>query len=413
MHRGKTKYRCATIRKQNLIINLKTKVMKTRMYYLALLVAFLLVFVSCEQDNIDNPGNTQTEESIIPEKFGVDIPTAISQANFKSTTLKSASDDDVIKGEEIYGNLNYFIWIGESAAEIVGDIIYSISANNIQDVIELTYTSDDDGRIKRLVVDKNVDYDARTWDYMLTITDLASEGDADGGKAMQVFWNPNPIEGIALMKPYNIDRTNNDDSQVMYAVEYSALGNETYQEYMIVDIVDFPKENDADVFAMNNLKMFVGKNGDIVDVYGNSNHPMASFNPYNDEIGYNWAFVASGYEKTDIAVAEVGLPYSSLDATARNILLGENSIHNVLSRELTNYWVSAFAEEGLTLDSAEVAAYLAPSLVNAEAPGYFNANGFIQGGEAPNENYTDLEQRILNLTPYNPTDVSNLALSFK
>ena len=388
--------------------------MKTRRVYLLAVIAVLaFVFVSCEQETLEPQDELNNSEVIIPEKFGVDIPSSISQAGYKSASFKSTSADDVITGEDIYGNLNYFIWIGESAAEIVQDIIWSISVHNIQDVIELTYTSDDDGRIKRLVVEKEVSYDNRTWDYMLTITDLESEGQADGGKAMQVFWNPNPVEGIAIMKPYNIDRRNEEEAQAMYSVEYSAKGTDTYDEFMIVDIVRLPYEDAADIFAVDNIKMFVGKKGDVVDVFGNSNHPNASFNPFNEQVGYNWAFVASGKEESDIAVAEVGLPYSATDSDLRSVLLEDASVKNVLSRELTNFYVSYWAEQGITLDSAEIASYIEPALVHAAAPGYFNQNGFIQGGEAPSEAYGDLESRVLNLSPYNPNDIVSLAVTFK
>jgi len=159
--------------------------------------------------------------------------------------------------------------------------------------------------------------------------------------------------------------------------------------------------------------MFVGKNGDMIDVIGNSNHPNARFNVYDNETkGYNWAFVASGNERSNVAVAEVGLPLSTSDITTRSAILEDNSIKKVLTREMTNYVVAAYASLGITLKPDEIASFITPYLKNADAPGYFNANGFIKGGDAPDGKYTELETRIALLTPYNPLDISNLQIVF-
>ena len=159
--------------------------------------------------------------------------------------------------------------------------------------------------------------------------------------------------------------------------------------------------------------MFVGKNGDIVDVVGNSNHPNARFNPYDYEHkGFNWAFVASGDAGSDIAVAEVGLPYSSADISSRSSILEDNSIKHVLTREMTNYVVAAYAAVGITLQPDEIADFITPYLTNADAPGYFNQNGFVKGGIAPNSSYAPLEGRIEQLVPFNPAEISNLIILF-
>ncbi|MCH8905282.1 MAG: hypothetical protein IIA45_15395, partial [Bacteroidetes bacterium] len=47
------------------------------------------------------------------------------------------------------------------------------------------------------------------------------------------------------------------------------------------------------------------------------------------------------------------------------------------------------------------------------APGYFDKGGFVQGGVAPDASYSDIEARILNLTPYNPLEISVLKIEFK
>ena len=44
--------------------------------------------------------------------------------------------------------------------------------------------------------------------------------------------------------------------------------------------------------------------------------------------------------------------------------------------------------------------------------GFFNKGGFIQGGEAPGDEYLPLMDRIMKLSPYNPASVANLEISF-
>jgi hypothetical protein len=117
-------------------------------------------------------------------------------------------------------------------------------------------------------------------------------------------------------------------------------------------------------------------------------------------VGYNWAFVASGSDTEDVAVAEVGLPLSTVDSDSREVLLVENSVYNVLYNEVKTIWPHASDE------------ILNAWLTNTEAPGFFNEDGFIQGGEAPGEEFLPLVDRILDLAPYNPMSIANLEINF-
>jgi hypothetical protein len=386
--------------------------MKTRNLFIAI-AAVLAVssFFSCENDLLDRKNE---DYGILPEKFKVDIPGSLSNT-LKSASLKSTGID-TINGNHIYWYLNAYIAIGEGAADLVEAIMWSIRVYHIDNVISLSYTSNEDGRVKNLEVISDVTFEDRQWEYQLTITDAESEINADQGVGMQVFWNRNPVEGIAIFKPYNLDRDENAHAgDAMGRIEYSEKGNSVYEAYMIVEIADLPLPNEAEQpYAVENLKMFVGKNADAIDVVGNSNHPNARFNPYDSEHkGYNWAFVASGDASTDIAVAEVGLPYSSADISSRSSILEDNSIKNVLTREMTNYVVAAYASVGITLQPDEIAEFISPYLKNADAPGYFNQNGFVKGGTAPNNSYAALENRIEQLVPFNPAEISNLTILFK
>jgi len=151
---------------------------------------------------------------------------------------------------------------------------------------------------------------------------------------------------------------------------------------------------------VNNLKMFVGKSGDHIDVFGNSNHPNATFITA-DKVGFNWAFAASALESKDIAVAEVGLPASTLDASTRQVILTDNGIQKVFEDQIHATWPG--------IDSSEVAGYLS----EMGAPGYFDEYGFVQAESSPGTEYDASAQRILSLTPYNPKDINGLSIDFQ
>jgi hypothetical protein len=376
---------------------------KSKNYFYGILAATAILFFSaCEENNVQ-PQNDNY--GILPERFKVDIPNSLSNTSFKSAGLKS-TEADTLNGNEIYQNLAYFIAIGEGGADIVEAIIWHIKAYKIENVIDLTYTSDEDYRVKHLSVVSDIEFQERTWEYQLTITDVESEGNTDKGIGMQVFWNNSPIEGIAMLKPYNINREDDSDApNAMFSIEYSEAGTSNYDAYMQIEISGLPLPNAAtEPYGVDNIKMFVGKKGDIVDVYGNSNHPNAQF--FTDNTGFNWAFVASGNETEDIAVAEIGLPSNTLNSSSREVILKDYSIKNVLTNEINEWFLDVF---GIRPNEEDLANYLK----NADAPGYFNNQGFIQGGTAPNDNYSELEERLNNLTPYNPTTINDLIVDFK
>lgn len=367
-----------------------------KLSYLILSLFFIpsLLFTGCEKD--DTP--PLQDQSILPASFKVDIPDAISN---KSAVKKSAPLVDTLKGNDIYEQLATFIAIGEGAADIVEDIILAIAIYGINKPMYFPFESDDDDRIKNLEVVENSSFDGETWEFQLTITDADSESNADGGNAIQVFWNRSPVKGIAILKPYNINRKDDANAEdAMFRIDYSEAGEHGYDAHMIVYISDLPMANPLEnPFSVSAIKMFAGKKDDVVDVYGNSDHPNARF--FTDNSGFNWAFIASGEETTDIGVAEVGLPPSNLDEPSRSVLLDYYSVKNVFTRQIYEWWP--------TIDPVTVDAYL----FNTEAPGYFNTNGFVQGGISPGPEYDMIEARLPNLSPYNPKEIGNLTISFK
>lgn len=370
-----------------------------------ILVVVAFVLHGCNDNLFPDP---ERDNGILPERFKVDIPGSLSQ-EYKSASLKSADGTqsaDTLKGNAIYAHLANFIAVGEGAADIVQAIIFTIAIYDIDEPMTLSFQGDDDHRIKNLVVEETAEYDSRSWEYVMTITDAESETDADGGKALQIFWNRKPIEGIAILRPYHIDRTHNREAlDAVFRIEYSEAGMDDYEAYMKIEIADMPMPDARlNPFALNSLKMFVGKEGDRIDIYGNSDHPNAQF--FTDKTGFSWSFVASGYDGENIGVAEVGLPPSKLDETDRDVLLKDYSLKKVLTEEVTEWFADNI---GIRPDSTDLAAYL----YNADAPGFFADHGFVQAGESPGDEYNELVDAIQDLAPYNPKEVSELNIEFK
>lgn len=364
-------------------------------YYLLMFAAFAMLFMQCESD-----GDMEQTSSDFPTTFSVDIPSSIS----RTATIKSGLDDEY-SGREIYEHLNNFIHLGESAAKFVEDVMKGISTHELDKPAELNFTSKDDGRTKHISVVDRVDYDGTTWPHQLTISDVENHTNDDGGKALQVFWNTNPISGIAILKPENWEvNTEDPKGSAIFKVEYSEAGTYGYDVHMIVSITNW-EDDHSDRFHMNVLKMFVGKTRDVVDVYGNSIHPDA-YLFLEEPKGFCWAFVASGNENSNIGVAEVGLPPHNLDDNSRSILLEHYSVENVFTEQIMEW---AFQTFGVYPDEETIAEYL----INTEAPAFFNSNGFVQGGETPSADYEDLVNNIQLLTPYNPKTIDELIISFK
>jgi hypothetical protein len=361
---------------------------------------FSIFMTSCE----NNPKVT-TQEDLLPKSFSVQVPSSISnsaaasQGGRKGGRIKA----DSLGGNEVYLNLNTFIAVGAGASLIVDGVIDGIRKYHIDRLLSLSYVSDDDNRTKNLIVTSEVSFEGKTWDYQLTITDGDAEGQADGGKALQIFWNKQaPIAGIAIIKPYNCNRKKDGNApDAVFRIDYSEAGDLGYDKQMEVQISGLPLANPLqDPYSVNTLHMFVGKKGDVVDVFGNTNHPNAIL--FSGTPGFNWAFVASSNDAKNIGVAEVGLPPSKLDSKDRKVLLKDYSIKNVFTREITLIWPA--------IDQTLLATYLK----NTSAPGYFNsAKGFISAGVSPGADWDVLNARLDALTPYDPFETSNLVLNFK
>lgn len=353
---------------------------------------FAMSFQSCQKNDL---GPDPQNDNIMPERFMVDIPESLSSAySYKDSNI------DTLQGNDVYEHLRTFIHVGEHAAEIVGEIILVISWHNLSQPMSFTFTGDDDGRQKYVEITENATFEGQKWQYKMTISDQGDNNNVLDNIALQIFWDKSPIKGIAMLNPYNIDR-NTDPlfAETMYRIDYSEGGELGYAHHMIVSIDGLPLEDPiTNPYSMSTMKMFVGKNGDVVSIYGNSEHPNASF--FSGQTGFDWAFTAAGKKSSDIAVAEVGLPPHTLNSNSRYELLVENSVQTVFEDQIYAAW------PWISPDIVE--AYLH----NTEAPGFFDHYGFVQGGTAPTPAYNSLLNIIAGLTPYNPYEINNLQINF-
>ena len=69
-------------------------------------------------------------------------------------------------------------------------------------------------------------------------------------------------------------------------IAYSEKVTDAYDARMTVEMAGLPAVN---IYEVESMKMFVGRKGDMIDVKGNSHHPNARFNFYDETKGYNWA----------------------------------------------------------------------------------------------------------------------------
>ncbi len=366
-----------------------------KLVLVAMTLGLFFVFQSCQKDELKPSEN---EKSILPSNFLVEIPSALQG---EDNTLYGAknSKTDTLQGGEIYGHLRTFVHIGYVGAQIVQDLIFNISEYHINKPMSFTYTADEDNRLKQLVVTENASFEGKTYEFKLTIRDIGDDVGAGQNLGLEMFWNRQPVEGVAIFNPYMLNHEEEADSEVRYRIDYDEGITSNYERAMTISI-DGLKLADplSEPFSMSTLKMFVGKNGNIVSLYGNSEHPNGKF--FTDETGFDWAFVAAAKMNEDIGVAEVGLPSNLLNSEDRNVILVENSIKNVFTNQIYEIWP--------TIDPDVLAIYLQ----NVDAPGFFESGHFVQGGIAPSENYEELLDIIPNLTPYNPKEINELEINF-
>jgi len=349
---------------------------------IVLLVVFILPFVACEEgDDADN--------SLLPKTFTVDIPDAIS---YDAAGARIAEDD--INGGLIYALLGVYVKFGEASALLVQEFItYLRTHPGITKVDTFIFTSEQDGRVKTATVEEDATYDGTLYQYKITVWDEVEN------TAFQLFWNSNPVSGIAIMNPYNIDRTNEYvDQELMYSIEYTE-DDTVYDKVMIVSV----SGNEPDYEdGPNNFKMYVGKTGNTVEIFGNSNHPNFTIIGNNNSTARNYAFVGRADAAQEIGVAQVAMPPSTVNTNVD--LFEDYSIRKVLQQEV------------LEVFGTSLPALLEPFLVNSDPPGYFVKGKGFEGSadNLPDESgFTEEFIDLGGMTPYVPNDIQFLEVEFE
>lgn len=349
---------------------------------IALTVSFSFLVACSSDDGV-------ASQVDIPSRFSIDIPTPISSNTGNLSGRTSGDGDGVIEGNEIYESLRYFIHLGDQSADILEltlKVGAALEANNVR---SYTFVSDDDEREKRIDITENVTRGGVSYEYEMTMVDTENEN-----QALQLLWNTNPISGVGILKPYNIDRLDNDTSEdAFFRIDYSE-DDATYDATMTISISGVETIENGDI---DNMKMFVGKKGDIVEVMGNSNHPNVVIIDGDYTGGRNYAFVGRGDESADLGVVKLALPPSS--TTTADVLV-DFSVYSVLEAE-----INAVAN----LDQSIIDAIL----IEAGSPAYFNNDGFITSGiDNKPASFSDSFVDLSGMNPFIPNDIKNLEIDF-
>lgn len=350
---------------------------------LTILILSVLFIYACteESDQIDDQ---QTGD--LPEKFTVDIPRTLS--NPAGLSAGRVGNVEQLSASDIYGGLRGFIYVGEQAAMALEEIIKVAAIAKISGLNEFTIESEDDGVSKTFYFNNNVTYGSESYANELIVTD-------EGGEyALQVVWNANPVSGVAILNPYYLNHEEGTDLiDTYYQLEYSESTDGNTQE-MTVSVAGIPTDE-----GLDNLKMTVIKTGDIVEVFGNSNHPNLTIVNEDNPVDRNYAFIGRADVSSDVAVAEVALPPSSV---ATNDVMDDYSLFNVIDADIKSV--------GIT-DQDAIDAYLA----NAVPPAYFDdVTGFLGAGEdvPSNAAFTAEFNDLSDLSPFVPSDVADLSIGF-
>ncbi|MEP1094233.1 MAG: hypothetical protein ABJG78_03950 [Cyclobacteriaceae bacterium] len=344
-----------------------------------------LIFLS----NCGSDDSVNTDSIIIPNSFTVDVPSSISSNTGALSGRTNGDGDGFIEGDEIYESLRGFIYVAEESAEIVEFVLDVAEELEKAEVTSFTFTGEEDGREKRISLAQNVTKGGATFQFEMTVFDTENED-----QALQLVWSANPIEGIAIINPYHLERTGGANPETFIRISYSEnlFG---YQEGMQVQIAGLEAEENGDI---DNMALFVGRNGEEVDVIGNSNHPNLVIVDEGFIGGRAYAFVGRANETTNIAVVDLALPPSSASSTTD--LFEDYSVFSVLEEEIE----SAGIVDQTTIDAI---------LVEAQSPAYFDATGFVTSGEANKPlDFSAIFVDLTGLTPFVPSEVQNLKISF-
>ena len=366
--------------------------------YLFLFILLASIFSSCK----DNDTITVPLTGVIPGNVIIDIPEALSKTD--SMNLVKNDSATLINGTKIYENLRNYIYIGEASSLMMQNTLNKVSELNIKQTMNTSYLSTKDNRIKNVSVHEQVSYsDSRSvWDFELIISD-------NGNKALEIVWNLSPLKGIVTMQPHYLNLNNLDlDNETMYKITFNSAGNDMYEETVEIEIAGLPV-NEVHSLNPDNLKMFVGKNADTIDVYGNSNHPNAVLYDSTNTYGLNWMFIARADQDLNIGVAKIALPYANeFDTTD---VWTEYAMDVVISKDAHKYWDPRVGDFGQPYVDSIIGVYMQ----NTNSPAYYDTTGFVSCGKDSIPDHSIYTDDFLNLPgagTYIPNDIKELTIKF-
>lgn len=339
-------------------------------YKLILLFFGITIFFSCDTFKLET---IETESQItLPGKVTIEIPSSL---NAIEQTL---NNKNLLSIDTIYNYIRIFINIADEAGKIAENSFDRLSAIETKDILEFSYTGND-GNTKNVSIRENFIENDVSWDYYMEIYNVTF---AD--LALKAYWNSDNNEQKIVFNPskVNVKEMLEHPDALVEIVYKQDIASEPYEKSMFMAIKGLTiPENDH--FSPDNILLFIGQNGNTLDVTGSSNNPNVIF--LNDEYsgGRNWSFVAKVDLVQNIAVAELALPPSWIE-TNENLPVNY-SLKQILLDEMR----LTFPETILMTDEQVLNMInLDPSEI--ENPVYFNNLGFAGTGIAPSTNYSSL-----------------------
>jgi len=287
--------------------------MKTNRLILLLLLIASIMIGSCSK---------KSKKEIVPDDMDIDLSDAISIPEL----LKKGYifEDPILSGRDLYQKLRTLIFVGDHAGDILNKYLKELDQYEITGPGTTSYIGEDDGKTKYVAVTDNVNVLGETWDYFLLTTDeVANPG-------LALYWNEKPRKAVAILNPLNMNNEAVELRNAFIMIEYDET-NPDYDKTMTVHITNIDSTN---VSYMSKLRIFIGMEGDVADIYGTTINPAEYLvdNAYTG--GRSWCFKARNDIKQDIAVARCALPHVALSSAEMSELWTNNSMDKVLEEEI-------------------------------------------------------------------------------
>jgi hypothetical protein len=328
---------------------------------------------------------------IVLQDVKVNLSDAISVPDFDKKDFNIY--DTIPNGADLYQHLRTLVYVAEYSADLVNTALRTLHMYEISGPTTFTYISDDDNRIKSVIVREKIPFENETWDYELAVSDETE------GKAFVIYWNRNPRRAIAFMFRKAFDFNVIFMRNTLIRLDYSE-SDAVFDRTMMVRLVGL---DSTSVHYMSKLKMFAGQAGDVVRFYGNTIHPSAYIVDASHTGGRAWCFKGRNDVVQDIAVALCALPVISLSNNEMPILWTDYTMEKVLEAEITDAYVDiAPATLETYVKEARGAAY------------FIGRQGFV-GNDTNIPDHPGFTSAFIDLSgfdPWAPYDIYTMNINF-